>query len=104
MPDRRFQTDEMKEDVDLPPCWKEDPAGAIGTGVDRLWVHLDGPGFIGMDGDELELVRAELRRGEEPEPETRPATAENVRELAESYNNDWYGNENQNLEGVSDAE
>jgi len=77
-------------DVDLPPCWKEDTKTAVHHAL-RLWRHLDGPGFIGLvDGDTVELVRADLRVGEEPDPETRPATAENVRELAEAYNDEWF--------------
>jgi len=77
-------------DVDLPPCWREDSETAVSDAL-RLWTHLDGPGFIGLRGDDtVELVRADLRVGEEPDPERRPATAENVRELAETYNDEWF--------------
>lgn len=98
------QVGEPKEDVGLPPCWKEDAAVAIATDVDRLWVHLDGPGFIGMEGGEVELVRADISRGEEPDPEVRPATAENVRELAEKYNDEAYGDANEHIGGADVAQ
>ncbi|WP_160164277.1 hypothetical protein, partial [Natrinema gari] len=87
--------------TDLPPCWKEsDLAGA--HGVDRLFVHLDGPGFIGVDDETAELVTADLARGEEPDPETRPATLENIHELAESYNDEFYGEDNCSLQPDTD--
>lgn len=86
-------------DIDLPPCWKEDPVHAALVGVERLWTHLDGPGFIGMEDGEVELVTAEIRHGEEPDPETHPATAENVRQLAETYNDEAYGGNNEKLGG-----
>ncbi|ELY96526.1 hypothetical protein [Natrialba taiwanensis] len=88
--------------VDLPPCWTESAADAAALGVDRLFFHLDGPGFIGIDGDEAELVGADLKAGEEPDPETRRATGENVRELAETYNDEFYGENNRALRPDTD--
>lgn len=80
-------------DVDLPPCWKEDETHAAAVGADQLFVHLDGPGFIGVNSGTAELVTADLMADEEPNPETRPATEENIQELAESYNDEFYGDE-----------
>lgn len=78
--------------VDLPPCWKEDHGDAAASGCARLFLHLDGPGFIGVKhSGEAELVRAEIQAGEEPDPKVRPATPENIRDLAETYNDEWYG-------------
>lgn len=85
-----MQIGSLTGDFDLPPCWKENTALAAALGVERLWVHLEGPGFIGMQDGEVELVREEIVRGMRPDPEGRPATAENVRQLAETYNDEFY--------------
>ena len=90
--------------VDLPPCWKEDSALAAYCGVQRLWVHLDAPAFIGMADGEVKLVREEIARGREPDPEGRPATPSAVRELAEAYNDEFYGTKNAELGGADFAE
>jgi len=89
--------------VELPPCWKHEPAIASMHGVERTIVHLDGPAFISIDDGEAELIRAEIKAGEKPDPEGVPATAENVRELAETYNDEFYGENNQNIGGQADA-
>ncbi|WP_256394128.1 hypothetical protein [Natronoarchaeum rubrum] len=86
-------------DVVLPPCWKEDSEPAA-RGVDQLFVHLDGPGFIGVDGDTAELVTADLAKGEEPDPVERDATEQNVRDLAQSYNDQFYGENNSAIENT----
>ncbi|QCW05321.1 hypothetical protein FGF80_18625 (plasmid) [Natrinema pallidum] len=88
--------------TDLPPCWKESDLAAA-RGVDRLFVHLDGPGFIGVEDGTAELVTADLARGEEPDPETRPATLENVQELAANYNDEFYGDDNHSLEAAGET-
>lgn len=88
-----MQIGSRTDDFELPPCWKEDTAVAAALGVERLWLHLDEPGFIGMEDGEVDLVRADIKAGEETDPETRRATAENVRELAESYNDEQFGGE-----------
>jgi len=83
--------------TDLPACWKESDLAAA-RGVDRLFVHLDGPGFIGVEEGTAKLVSVDLSRGEEPDPETRPATLENIQDLAESYNDEFYGEDNNTLQ------
>ena len=85
-------------DVDLPPCWKE--SNDVPGDLERLFVHLDGPGFIGVRGDEAELVTADLANGEDPDPVIEPATPEKVRTLAESYNDDFYGSQNEAIQSA----
>lgn len=79
-------------DVDLPPCWKESDHPE-NYGANRLFLHLDGPGFIAVHASEAILVRAELAVGETPDPERVGFTAESVRQLAETYNDEFYGGE-----------
>jgi hypothetical protein len=83
-------------EVDLPPMWREEPQLADRLGLSRLFAHLDGPGFIGVRGDTVELVRADLKAGEDADPEKcdiigREERAERIRELAQTYNEERAG-------------
>ncbi|UBF23394.1 Zn finger [Haloarcula tailed virus 3] len=84
-------------EVDLPPMWREEPQLADQLGLSRLFAHLDGPGFIGVKGDTVELVRADLKAGEEADPEEydiidRDERAERIEQLAQTYNDEYSEN------------
>jgi len=90
----------LYRDVDLPPMWREEPQLADRLGLSRLFSHLDGPGFIGVLGDKVELVRADVDAGEDPDPEEyhigfADDRVEKIEELAETYNDEYLdGTEN----------
>lgn len=82
--------------VDLPPLWREEPQLAGRLGLSRLFSHFDGPGFIGVRGDTVELVRADLKAGEDADPEeyelpSRDERADKIEELAGKYNDEYCG-------------
>lgn len=72
----------------LPEGWIRSPEDAEECGVDQLFLHRETAAFIGVEDGEAELVTAEIRLGEVPDPVTREATPEAIRELAEKHNDE----------------
>lgn len=73
--------------VELPAGWIRSPADADECGVDELFLHRTTAAFIGVSDGEAELVRADIAKGERPDPVVREANPAAIRELAEEVTN-----------------